>query len=485
MSLISARFQEPSLIPRDVGRTVAGGLFQPFMTNVDLWTRIRSVSLLLLALLSSCARSHPSESLGLPPGLAEGERPQSIPPREGDAPAKTLLDKLTIAEAVEEALDRNLNLLAQRLNLSLADALLVGARVRPNPVLTLDVDHFNVASLKKDSLQEMAARIDMPIVLGGKRDLRIDLAENDRKIAQAQLEDALRKIRQDVSSACVDLIQAKANLALARDNLQTFEDLVRINDKRAQLGAIAAVELKRSRVSMLQFQSGVKRAELEVSGAKTKLRTLLGRGTVRGDLDVVDELRVTPSDATVDLGHLHLEALARRPDVRALLLGQRRAEADFRLQVANGVVDLSWGAEYRWNADDPSQRLVGLFLSVPLPIFNQNAGEIARAEVQRIVSARTLEALKADVSGDVRAASDEVTSARELVHTIEGDLLQLAQEVRDGENRRYQSGATSFLEFLDAQRAFNDARQSLNDARATYRRAVIHLNSAVGSEVIR
>jgi len=56
--------------------------------------------------------------------------------------------------------------------------------------------------------------------------------------------------------------------------------------------------------------------------------------------------------------------------------------------------------------------------------------------------------------------------------------------VRDSENQRYQSGATSFLEFLDAQRAFNDARQSLNDAQATYRRAVIHLHAAVGIEVI-
>jgi len=76
-------------------------------------------------------------------------------------------------------------------------------------------------------------------------------------------------------------------------------------------------------------------------------------------------------------------------------------------------------------------------------------------------------------------------SARELVRGIEDELLRSAQDVRDAERKRYESGATSFLEFLDAQRAFNDARQGLNDAWATYRRAVIHLQAGVGSEVMR
>jgi cobalt-zinc-cadmium efflux system outer membrane protein len=182
---------------------------------------------------------------------------------------------------------------------------------------------------------------------------------------------------------------------------------------------------------------------------------------------------------------LREKAFSARPDLRNLELAQARSEADLRLQIANGIVDLSAGAEYRWSAAEPSERLFGFFLSVPIPLFNPNAGEIARAETQRLVSARLRDALRADVMTDVRAATDEVISARELVLSIEGELLRSAEEVRNAEQRRYESGATSFLEFLDAQRAFNDARQSMNDAWATYRRAVLHLNAGVGNEVIR
>ncbi len=436
----------------------------------------------LAALLLAAVGCGSPRSAEPTPFAQEPSRDPAVPTQN---PPEKLPENLTADQAVDEALRRNLNLLAQRLNLSLADAAIVAARVRPNPVLSLDVDHASLTHLSKGDLTEAAARIDVPIVLGGKRDRRIEVAERDRKIAEAQLEDALRKLRQDVASACVDLVQAKANLALANDSLKTFEDLVRINERRVQAGAIAAVELKRSKVSMLQFQTGVKRAILDLTGARTKLKTLLGRGSTQGEVDLKDELATPPSEQTVEIAALQRAASERRPDLRALEMGVARAEADLRLQIANGIVDLTVGAEYRWNAEEPSERLGGLFLSVPLPLFNQNAGEIARARAQRLVSARQLEALQADVAGDVRAAFDEFVAARELVKSIEGDLLRSAEEVRDAENRRYQTGATSLLEFLDAQRSFNEARQSLNDARATYRRSVIHLNAAVGGDVIR
>src|SRR5213593_4829537 len=70
-----------------------------------------------LCLLSNCC-------------IASGLEAQSAPP-----------DSLTIEQAVQEALERNLGLLAERYNVTIADARIVTARLRPNPVLTLDADH--------------------------------------------------------------------------------------------------------------------------------------------------------------------------------------------------------------------------------------------------------------------------------------------------------------------------------------------------------
>lgn len=77
--------------------------------------------------------------------------------------------------------------------------------------------------------------------------------------------EAIRGLRVNVVNGCVDLIQAKANLALAREILKTYEDLFRINEARVNAGSVSPLELVRSRVAMLQFRGQVQRAQLGVT----------------------------------------------------------------------------------------------------------------------------------------------------------------------------------------------------------------------------
>ena len=51
---------------------------------------------------------------------------------------------LTIDEAVREAIDRNLDLVAEKFNLSVANARIITAKLRPNPVLSVGGDHLDL-----------------------------------------------------------------------------------------------------------------------------------------------------------------------------------------------------------------------------------------------------------------------------------------------------------------------------------------------------
>src|SRR5438105_4915170 len=124
-------------------------------------------------------------------------------------------------------------------------------------------------------------RVDIPIERGGKRNLRIATAEYEKQIAEMQLLDAIRLLKQDVALACINIMAAKSNLTLTLDNLRTFEEVVRINEVKVNNGSISPLELTRSRIAMLQFQAGVKKAEQELLTAKTKLQNLLGRKTAQ------------------------------------------------------------------------------------------------------------------------------------------------------------------------------------------------------------
>jgi cobalt-zinc-cadmium efflux system outer membrane protein len=398
---------------------------------------------------------------------------------------------ITVDQAVDEALQNNLDLLAQRVELTLAEARLIAARLRPNPVLSVSGDHLDVLGTGFNEINvggptEISSRVDFPIERGGKRKLRVATANYAKEIAEARLLDAIRKLKLDVTLESIQVIQAKANLALAVDNLRTFEELVQTNTVRVNAGSISPLDLTRSQVAMLQFRSSVKRAQLALLTTKTRLQNILGRRTPVDDFDVLGDLKVPLHTFGLELDSLQSAALDARPDIRALDLDQARSQSELRLQLAQAKVDYALGTEYRRQQGvNGKSNTLGLFFSVPLPVFNRNQGEIARVQAEQEQLRRQIQALKAQVHTEVKTAFQEFRSARELVESIENDLLKPAEQARDTSAYVYRSGASSLIEFLDAQRAFNETMQSYYEAQAAYRRALTQLNATIGKEAIQ
>jgi outer membrane protein, heavy metal efflux system len=397
---------------------------------------------------------------------------------------------LSIAQAVDEALQHNLSLLAERSALTIADAQMVAARLRPNPVFSFSADHLDALGTGFDATNnggppEIAWRVDVPIERGGKRSARIALASSVKSAAEAQFADAVRVLTRDVTLACIDVIAAQASRTLLADNLRAFEDLARVNRARVTAGSLAPFEATRSEVAMLQFRATVVRADLDVAGATARLRVLLGRPP-DDPLRITDALTESPAEPTPALVQLQELARQERPDLRALQLAQARSVADLRLQEALGTIDYTVGAEYRRQQGIAGRgNSLGLFFSTPLPFSNRNQGEIARATAERTQADRQITAREAQIAADVQAAFHEYVTTRGLVSDIEGALIQPATKARDTSAYMYRSGGTSLVELLDAQRAFNDAMQGYVDARAGLRRAATRLNAAVGTEVVQ
>ena len=397
---------------------------------------------------------------------------------------------LTLEQAIEEAIQNNLGLLAERMNLTIAEASVIAARLRPNPVLSFSGDHLDLLGTgfnreNNGGPPEVAWRVDIPFERAHKRELRIETALYTKQIAEARLLDMIRKLKLDVSQACIDVLLAKGNLALQRDNLRTFEELVGLNDIRVKAGSISPLELTRSKVAMLQFRSNVKRAELELATAKSRLQNLLGRKVPSDEFDILGELKSPGPPPDLDFDKLCEMAFAGRPDALSLERSQARSVADLRLQLAQSKVDFLYGAEYRRQQGIAGKsNSLGFFFSIPLPLYNRNQGEIARVRAEQQQLARQAQALAAQICVEVKTAYQEFRSARDLVESIERDLLQPAESARDTSAYVYRTGASTLIEFLDAQRAFNETMQSYQEAQAQYRRAVIRLNTAVAKEVI-
>ena len=318
------------------------------------------------------------------------------------------LEPVTIEQAVAEAIEHNLDLLAERYNVSIVETRSLTARLRPNPVLSVEGDHLDLLGTGYNKVNsagpsEASLRTDFILERGGKRRDRIEVAEGSRSVAQLALLNTVRSLVFDVQSAFVDVLLAKEQLALARENLQALNGIVEVNATRVRSGDLADVELVRSRLAALQFQNAVWQAELRLRTARNRLQFLLGRPLLSDSFDAIGALR---RDGEVPaLPALRQAALERRPDRQAVVRDQARSAAELRLQIAQGKVDYSVGTEYRRQQGlAGTGNSLGFFFSAPLPVFNRNQGEIERARREQQQIEARLRAASARISNEVENA---------------------------------------------------------------------------------
>ncbi len=393
---------------------------------------------------------------------------------------------VTLNEAIQEALAKNLSLMAERYNLSVADARIIQARLRPNPVLSLGLDYQNVFrqtfTLENGAgPPEANARVDYLIERGGKRRDRIEVARDAKEVARLDFLNTTRGLILDVQNAFLDVQSAKESLQIAQENTNSLDEIARINADRVRAGDLAKVDEMRSRVAALQSKNAVIGAQLKLRSAKTKLQLLIGRAAASESFDVSGEIRRDDGAAAFDI--LQKQAMGLRPDLLALRRDEARSLADIRSQLAQGKVDFTVGAQYHHQYDIVHADSFGFFFSAPLPVFNRNQGEIERAREESRQIETKIRAMEASINNELASAYQEYSSSRSMLENIERNMLGEAKDVRSITEYSYKRGEATLLEFLDAQRAFNDTMQNYNDARTDYARSLYLLDSVSGRAV--
>jgi cobalt-zinc-cadmium efflux system outer membrane protein len=230
---------------------------------------------------------------------------------------------------------------------------------------------------------------------------------------------------------------------------------------------------------MLDLENAVSRADQTLRASRSRLWLLLGRSGPARLFEASGEFR-RQAIAPEEMEHT---ALKQRPDFLAAEAEENRADAEVRLQLAQSHMDVTFGTEYRRQQGiNGKGNSLGFTVSVPLPLFNKNQGEIARARAEKNRAALETSALRAQVITEIRAALDLSETSRAQLDRIESVMLVQARRVREITNYSYQRGEASLLQFLDAERAYNDTMRSYADARAEYAKSLYLYEAAMGKE---
>lgn len=384
---------------------------------------------------------------------------------------------------------RNPTLKAAKLNIDESRAAEVTAYLRPNPDLGLSADGFQVSS-SNGIYRPLSGVVVVPSISylherEHKRELRRDQAKENTDIAETTYDDQERNLVFNLRTAFVNVLQAKAVLQNAQENLTYWDRELEVNRTRYQAGDLAQVDLNRLVLQRAQFESDFETAIVNLRTSKIQLLTLLNDRTpldrfdVTGTFDFSEELR--PLE---DYRRIALDA---RPDLKAAMQNVDLAKVTHDLAVANGSTDPTWSVWYSYNpsfSNPYADQTVGGSISIPLRIFDRNQGEKARTEIDIGRNQRLLDANEAQVYSDVDSAYYTVIQNVNLLKPYKANYLPLATDVRDKMAFAFQNGGASLLDYLDAEKAYRDTRLAYLNLIGSYLAAAAQMNMATGREVI-
>jgi cobalt-zinc-cadmium efflux system outer membrane protein len=393
---------------------------------------------------------------------------------------KTVRDNFEIA---------NTTLLAGQLNIDELKAEEITAHLRPNPAFTLSADGTQIAP-GHGVWQPLAGTFISPGVSylferRNKRNLRFEVAKQGTAIGVAQQADLERNLLFNLRNAFVGVLQAKAVLRLALDNLDYYDKVLKISRDRYQAGDIAQIDLDRLELQRLQYESDLQTALVNLRTTKINLLALLDdrRPVESFDLD-------GPFDFSEDLASLddyRKAALDARPDLRAAVLSVKQAETSYQLAQANGSTDPTVAAWYTHNGsfnNPDALNTLGVSVSIPLRIFDRNQGEKLRTKIDISRNEKLRQGVETQVYSDVDSAYAILNSNVNLLKPYKRQYLDQAVRVRDTILFSYQHGGASLLDFLNAESDYRTVQLNYVNLVGAYLTTAAQMNLAVGREVI-
>jgi cobalt-zinc-cadmium efflux system outer membrane protein len=380
------------------------------------------------------------------------------------------------------ALQHNHNLLAARTTVQQNQAQEITANLRPNPTLFTDWEYLPLVRPGESILDYLHDSTEGDIGLsylferGKKRQHRLRAAKDATEVTRSQVADNERSLAFQVAQLFINVQLAESTLELAQQDLKSYQNTVDISERKFKSGGMSENDYLKIELQALQFQQDVQQAQLARSQALSDLRQLLGYESIAADYEVSGAFTYQPLPLSLD--ELQAKALANRPDLRAAVQGITAAGSQHELAKANGKVDVTGSGNYS-HVNGISAATFSV--SVPLPIFDRNQGEIARTSYAITQAQQQQAAARGQVLTDVRDAYEAIESSDRVAQYFRSGYLEVSQKNRDISEYAYQRGAASLLDFLDAERSYRATQLAWRQTIAAYLTALEQLREAVGT----
>lgn len=326
--------------------------------------------------------------------------------------------------------------------------------------------------------REWGAGITQAVEIAGQHGHRREAARQELISAQLLAQEAEREVRADVERRFVQVLALQARIGIERDSLTLIERTSSFAGKRVAAGEdsrldgnVALIEAGRARNQLAALTDQLLQARVELGELLQWPPATLP--------DVVGDLE---SRATVPALERLLEAAAERSQLKAIQAKEAAARSKLDLELAARIPDITVGLGVgREGPQDFRENITLLSVSVPLPLFKRNSGNVAQAQADLARAQAERQALERGQGANVRALWHRYQSLRSRVQNLRDAVLPALEENQRLSQQSLREGEIGVPQQVLVNRQLLDGRRDLLDAITELRLTRIALDQIAGS----
>lgn len=400
-------------------------------------------------------------------------------------------DGFTIEKLLELGANRRTDLQAARARLTIAEGRLQQARFRPNP--TLSGDYGTARILGGGDESQFSVGVSQVFETGSKRNRRVAVAELELQQIRAEISALERRLAVEIRTAYTNALSAARQLDVLEKLISANLEIVRVIEARLKEGDVAPLDVNLIKVEADRLRIQTIQARNDLETALLQLKNIIGA-------DVAESIRLAPQNERpprLDLGLTELTdiALRERADLQAAKLGEELGTARIDLAKANSVPNVAGSITYSRNkriTDFPP--IIGgsvtnrdneltFGVTVDIPVFNRNQGEIASATGEKLQATRNREFLETTVKRDVAIAFRKYRAAAETLTIYAVQIIPRSEENLKTIRSAYGFGEFSIFEVVNEQRRLTENVTGYNQSLRDYYNALNELETALGTTI--
>lgn len=387
--------------------------------------------------------------------------------------------RLTLSQAENIFLNKNLDLIAQKYSIDSARATVITAKLYNNPDFSFSNALYNTQTRHFFDPEE-SIEISQLILLAGKRNKAIALAESGINIAQFQFYDLLRTLRFVLRNDFYNIYFLEQSSKLYQIEISSLQKIVPAFEDQVKKGYMAPVDALRIKTQLYTLQAEYNNLQTNIDQVQTELKLLIRAGA---SSFIIPETQVSDlnNDVVAQSNYQSLvdSAIVNRPDLKVLNANIVFSNYNLKLQQAFAKPDITVGASYdRLGSYVQNYNAIGI--SIPLPFFNRNQGNIRNAKIQTEVNKVQYESGLDKVKSDVTTNYITALRSEKLLLGFDPKYEDKMKDLIEQVTLNFQKKNITMLEFLDFYDSYKQNVLQMNQLRFNKMSALEQLNFSIG-----